>query len=391
MLTAQRGDVRVAFITFEYPPHMIGGAGTYAEKVVAELARRGVHVDVFTPARDDYRPVPRVRIVGVPVSRRKPFAPLQFWLGLPDIFARAEREGRYDLVHFNGTCYWFLNRLTDSPKVVTIHHLARDSVAHDGAVGIMLSLIERRAMRMADRVVAVSEFTRGRILERCGIEPGRVGMVYNGGSYDKDASPDIESARALLSPLEGRRSVLFVGRLNDRRKGLDILVRAMARAAEHTDAVLVVAGKGDREEVKKLARSLGVEERIVFVGYVEDPVLLGLYSLTDVYACPSLLEGFGMTVLDAQSFAPKVVASKVGAIPEIAGGSTTLVDPMDVEALALAIVQALEGQQPPRPERDARTFTWEEAGSSLLREYRAARGGRRRTTETPLCHDCHRS
>ena len=367
--------MRVAFVTFEYPPHEVGGAGIYAAKIVAELAQRGVHVDIFAPTYDDYCLPPGATVVGVPVDRQKPFAALQFWLNLPETFAQAEREGHYDIVHFNGTCYWFLNRLTDSPTVVTIHHLARDSIAHDRGVGVLLSLVERRAIAMADRVVAVSGFTRGQILKRYGVDPGKVSIVYNGGSYDPGTSPDIEGARALLAPLRGRKAVLFVGRVNDRRKGLDILVKAMATVAEHVDAVLVVAGKGDKGDIMKLARSLGVEGRIMFLGYVDDLVLLGMYHLSDVYVCPTRLEGFGMTVLDAQSFAPRVVASRVGAIPEIAGGSTRLVEPEDAEELASAIVQALDDVRlPPGPDRAAGTLTWEEAANALLREYEASRG-----------------
>lgn len=372
-------DVRVAFVTFEYPPHLVGGAGTYASQVVGELAKRGIQLDVFTPARDDYRTPAGVRIKGVPVDPRKPFTALQFWLGLPDVFREAEREEGYDVVHFNGTCYWFANRLTASPTVVTIHHLARDSLAHDRGVGVLLSLVERRAMSMADRVVAVSGFTKDRIVERYGLDPAKVGVVYNGGSHGPASPVDLEGARRLLAPFNGKKVVLFVGRVNDRRKGLDVLVRAMGKVVDQADAVLVVAGQGDPAGARELAASLGLDDRIAFIGYVDDPVLLGLYRLSDVYVCPSRLEGFGMTVLDAQDHAPRVVASRVGAIPEIATRSTTLVEPEDVEGLASAIVAAISGPPGcPGPSSGGR-FTWGRAASDLLDEYDRVRKGPTRT------------
>jgi len=364
---------------------VVGGAGTYASKVINGLAGRGVELVVFTPWAQGYDPPPGAVVRGVPVDPAKPFPALQFWMALPEVFRRAEREKRFDLVHFNGTCYWFLNRFTDTPSVVTIHHLARDSLVYDRGVGVLLSLVEKRAIAEASRVVAVSSFTRQRMMMRYGTDPNKVGVVYNGGSHEPDADVRTEEAEALLSPLNGRRSVLFVGRVTDRRKGLDILIRAMKEVVDRTGAALVVAGSGDRREMIELASSMGLKEDILFLGYVSDPVLLGLYRRCDVYACPTRLEGFGMTVLDAQNFAPRVVASRVGAIPEIALEGAVLVEPEDVGALASAIIRSLDGDRPLLSPGDAAgRFSWDKGADALIAEYEQVIGtaGRRQLNST---------
>lgn len=374
--------MKIAFVTFEYPPHIVGGAGTYAHNITREIAKLGHEVVVITPGGRAYSPPPGVEVAVAPTKEDRPLGALQFWLNLPGTFRELEKGGPFDVVHFNGTSYWFLNKLSDGAKVVTIHHLAKDSIAHDRGVAVLLSLFERRAMSLSDRIVAVSEYTRGRIVDGHGVDWNKIAVVYNGSSYDASSPVETQEAEEYLGRLDGRKTVLFVGRVDDRRKGLDLLLKAMRVVADQEDAVLVVAGKGDQRETRKFSDELGLGNNVVYTGFIPDPFLLGLYRTCDVYVCPSRLEGFGITLLDAQLYAKRAVATKVGPIPEIASRDTLLVEPEDVEGMASAILRSL------RPERafssisdeeDAAfkaSFSWEKAARMVIEQYGLAVKGR---------------
>ncbi|MDI6867739.1 glycosyltransferase [Methanoculleus sp.] len=156
--------MRVAFVTFEYPPFIIGGAGVYAARVTEELASLGHQVVVFTPAIDNTDGVEHssdvnLQVWHVPVREAIPFKALQFWMNLPGAIKGAEKEQEFDIIHINGLSYWFLpRRLSMAPHLLTVHHLVRDAAENtkmsffsrirdiSGENGYIISLIEKRAL-----------------------------------------------------------------------------------------------------------------------------------------------------------------------------------------------------------------------------------------------------
>jgi glycosyltransferase involved in cell wall biosynthesis len=143
-----------------------------------------------------------------------------------------------------------------------------------------------------------------------------------------------------------------------------------------------VAGKGDQRETRKFSDELGLGNNVVYTGFIPDPFLLGLYRTCDVYVCPSRLEGFGITLLDAQLYAKRAVATKVGPIPEIASRDTLLVEPEDVEGMASAILRSLRPEgafSSITDEEDAAfkaSFSWEKAARMVIEQYGLAVKGR---------------
>jgi glycosyltransferase involved in cell wall biosynthesis len=153
------------------------------------------------------------------------------------------------------------------------------------------------------------------------------------------------AARPPIPGLEGRPFVLSIGTL-ERRKNLPRLVAAFGRVAtEHPEAVLVLAGGGgdDSDAVRHAIDALGpgVAGRVLRTGRVDDAARSWLLHHATVLAYPSLDEGFGFPLLDAMQAGTPVVASTAGSIPEVAGTAALLHDPLDVDALAEALVVAL--------------------------------------------------
>lgn len=348
--------MRVAFVTFEYPPFIVGGAGVYAARVTEELAKLGHQVVVFTPAIDraDGNKHPssaNLQVWHVPIRETTPFKALQFWIHLPKEIKRAENGQKFDIVHINGLSYWFLKRrLSPAPHVLTVHHLVGDAAENtgldlfsrikdlSGENGFFIPLIEKRAINSADQIIAVSNYTKDRLLQTYQVSSEKVDVVYNG--VDSDGCTftphDLAETKKQLG-LSDLPVILFVGRVDDPRKGLDVLIQAFRKVLDEVDATLLIVGKGDQTRARDLAGP--TLDRIVFTGFVDDITLKKCYALCDVYVCPSRLEGFGLTILEAFAAGKPVVATRVGAIPELVheGQNGILVAVDDVDKMSANI------------------------------------------------------
>lgn len=354
--------MKIAFITFEYPPFVQGGAGTYVKNITRELARLKNEVHVITPHSrqcmnyevKDGVFIHRVDFVDKPLLR----AP-SYWLNLRKELRKVEQEiGSFDIIHGNATSDFGLSKgfTKGTPRVITIHHLAKDVVDIlrpsafarikdlGGETGIT-PLIETKCIQRADRIIAISEYTKAKLASIYGVSLDKILVIYNGWeeknfAFSKKAKDEVKDKYNIS---KDNPILLFVGRVDDKRKGLDILLQAFKIVLSRMDAILVVAGSGNQKPYKDLSSGLSIANRVVFTGFVDDGTLQKLYSMCDVYVCPSRLEGFGLTLLDAMAAGKPVVATNVGGIPEIAepGQNGILVQSNNENELALAITQLL--------------------------------------------------
>ena len=341
--------MRIAFITFEYPPFVNGGAGIYAMNVTREMAKLGNEVTVFTPQIESDKSLyesDNLNICRVPLNDNVPFKALQFWLKLPEVIMEAESINKFDIIHFNGLSYWFLkNKLSKVPHIITIHHLVTDAIKCNnlslisrfcdirGENSFFIPFIEKKCVKCADKIISVSEFTKKQIVDNYKISPGKIEVVYNGMELKEQTFTEKELDELKKQyGIPQKPVILFVGRVDDHRKGLDFLLRSFKNVLEMIDSILLVVGKGDQTNAKKIAMSLGIHNHVFFTGFVNESTLKKCYSLCDVYAVPSRLEGFGLTILEAMAAGKPVVATNVGAIPEIIkiGENGTLVQFDDI-------------------------------------------------------------
>jgi phosphatidyl-myo-inositol dimannoside synthase len=206
----------------------------------------------------------------------------------------------------------------------------------------------KRSLQCADVVFAPSEFTARRIEVTAELPPGSVVVISH--SLTPELNRLLEIAR---DPTPGQ--ILTVARLVSHHsyKGVDRVIEAWPMLLERvSDAKLIVGGDGDdRPRLEKLARDLGVEDNIVFVGAVNDVDLLELYSTSAVFVLASRTafepvpqgEGFGLVFLEAGAAGLPVVAGNGGPAPEIVvdGHTGLLVDPQKPAEIADALVTLL--------------------------------------------------
>ena len=271
---------------------------------------------------------------------------------------------------------------TGCPTVVTVHDLSFERLPHLFNRGnrLYLSSMTRASVQRARGIIAVSESTRRELIELLGVPERLIHVIPNGVEpffqpLDKERIDRFRAERGLPE-----RFILFLGTLEP-RKNVRTLLRAYARLRrDHgTDHSLVLAGaKGWLyESIFEEARSLGLENAVLFPGFVpfEDQPLW--YNACTVFAFPSLYEGFGMPALEAMACGAPVVCSNTTSLPEVVGDAGLTIPPLDEAALADALWRVLD--QPAQAARmrsagleQAKRFSWASIARATVAVYDAA-------------------
>jgi phosphatidyl-myo-inositol alpha-mannosyltransferase len=260
----------------------------------------------------------------VPVPANGSIAPLAFGPGAMAGVRRALRRFRPDVIHAHEpltlSLPLFATLTGEAPVVGTFHASAPRSAPYRVAA----PALRRVARRLTVRTV-VSDAARDLISRYI---PGRYVLTPNG--VDVSRFSGAEPAALSDKPV-----VLFLGRI-ERRKGLEILLQAMARLSD-LDAELVVAGRGPRERsARSLARSLEVPAR--FIGRLSEDELPRVYRGAHLYCSPSIGgESFGIVLLEAMAAGAPVVCSDISGFRAVVGDGARLVAPGDAGELAGAI------------------------------------------------------
>jgi len=226
-------------------------------------------------------------------------------------------------------------------------------VAHGIDAWRLSSRARKRALRKADLVLAVSRHTRDCLIQKIGLDPKRIQILPNTFSPERFAigpkSPRLLHKYGLTpkTPV-----ILTVCRLAgaERYKGYDQMIRALPRIlSEIPDARYLLVGTGpDRGRIEKLVADLGVQDGVVFAGFVPDEELSEHYNLCDLFAMPSKAEGFGIVYLEALACGKPVLAgNKDGSRDAVNDGELgLLVDPDDTAAIASEIIRVLFRRHP---------------------------------------------
>ncbi len=239
-----------------------------------------------------------------------------------------------------------------------------------------------RLVKKVRRIIAVSEFTRRRIVERLRVAPEKISVILNGVDERFCPRPEAEVAevrRALGIP-EGTY-LLYVGSLEP-RKNLKRLLEAweQVRPAVDPEISLVVAGMRGSPNVFRRAALSKLPRKVHFTGYVPEERLPGLYAGALALLYPSLYEGFGLPPLEAMACGTPVVVSATTSLPEVTGDAAILVDPESVESIAAGIHRALSSGPLRQELRErglarAREITWERTARQTLQVLREQAAG----------------
>jgi glycosyltransferase involved in cell wall biosynthesis len=357
------------------------GVGYYTEHLLQHLAAYVEHsgdelVVISNKAIDTARPLPK----HVHVYTEWQF-PLR--IGWMQLFApRVLRDIQPDVAHFtNG----MIPPASPVPTVVTVHDMSLR--LHPRCHPLRRLIINRPlnavAIRTAGSIVTVSESARRDLLRlHPATDPDRVSVVYEAAAprfarvTDRERLDAVGRKYALPQPF-----VLYVGTIEPRKN----LVRLMhAFASARTQGMrheLVCAGPYGwaSRDLSSIIQKLGIRDVVHFTGYVPVEDLSCIYNLAEMFAFPSVYEGFGLPVVEAMACGTPVITSNTSSLAEIATGAAETVDPYDVDAIAAAMLKLardaswraeLSGRGLTRAQR----FSWARAAREMLGVYRRVAG-----------------
>jgi glycosyltransferase involved in cell wall biosynthesis len=228
------------------------------------------------------------------------------------------------------------------PCVVTIHDLiyARAPGAFEPLYEQYLRLTVPMSVRRAEHVITDSAATRDDLIQVVRPDPERVSVIHLGVGEEYRVVEDGTHLETVRKQLQlPKRFVLHVGAI-ERRKKIETLVRAVEPLLNRglLDAVVLAGEEGHgAADVHRTATELGVQDRVLCLGYVEQDVMPALYNLALVLSLASVYEGFGMPVLESMACGTPTVTSDVSSLPEVAGDAALIVSPGDVLGLGNAI------------------------------------------------------
>ena len=351
--------LNVMFLTWEFPPRVIGGISPHVFYLSKSLARKGVKVHVVTcdfpgaPARETLDGVEVYRID----SYKNPSPDFATWVYLMNLNMQREAaaiaaklEDKVDLFHAHdwlvATAGIGLKHVFRKPLLVTMHstEIGRRDGVHTSTEK-MIAETEAWLTYEAWKVICCSQYMVSHVKWAFGLPDDKLVMVPNGVNmnvYEKALTTDLKLFRSRFA-LPEEKLVLFVGRLVY-EKGAHVLINAIPKILEKVNAKFVIVGSGYmKDQLLTIVRSMGLEHKVMFTGFVDEETLLKLQCCADVSVVPSLFEPFGIVALEAMAAKSPVVVSDTGGLGEIVEHDITGVKvyPNNTESLAWGIAKVL--------------------------------------------------
>lgn len=294
-------------------------------------------------------------------------------------------RGEIDLFHVTWQdMFWYHNLplLWSDKSVITIHDLINLLITeyHHPIERLTYKIMLKCAVRWADRIIAVSEYTKQDIIKHLKADEKKIKVIYP--ATDSRFQPILN--RQVIENMKSKyhipeKYILTVGK-SYTHKNIPHLIKAFKNlvSKENIGHKLVLVGEkywGQANlQIQKIIAELGLEEKVIWFGYVDDEDMPAIYNGADLFVLPSYYEGFGLPVLEAMACGTPLIASNVTSIPEVVGDAGILVSPTDVEELTRSMAALLKDQELRNTlikkglER-SKTFSWEKCARETLEVY----------------------
>lgn len=250
------------------------------------------------------------------------------------LFAQMSRSADIDIVHLTEPHYFnypWKRRCKGKRLVVTVHDLIPDMVWKKE----WMRPYRKQVLECADRIIAVSNYTKQQIVDFYAIPEDKIDVVYHG--YMEPGDID-------RTPIFNKRYILYVGKRNS-YKNFPFFVRSIAPLLiENRDLYLVCTGSEFEQEELMLFTDLGISKKVIY-RFVQDHEMPSLFANAEVFVYPSKIEGFGIPILDAFAAGCPVVLAKCSCFPEIAGDAALYFEDGDSDGLCNAIFSLLRDEK----------------------------------------------
>ena len=355
---------------WELPPHNSGGLGVACYQLCKALSRKGVGIEFILPYTADYSEIDFMKIhsahpQGVDAIEKSGNAYDSFkyvfkdgqviWHDMHDQQAIYETGvGRlatmldFDVIHAHD---WLTFRaglrakhLSNKPLILHVHSIESDRAGRPGGGNPLVREIEGISFLLADRVIAVSQFTKEAIQREYNIPEDKIDVVHNSLDLEMISPLDPHSAHYYLSKMksDGYKVVVNIGRLTIQKGLPHLLYAAKAVIEKRPKTLFLIVGAGEQyHELIELAAELGISRNILFTGFQRGKNWRDSFAIGDLFVMPSVSEPFGLTPLEAAGYGTPSLISKQSGVAEVFRNCLK-VDFWDVNEMANQITAVLE-------------------------------------------------
>lgn len=391
--------MKVLMFGWEFPPLSSGGLGTACYGIAKSLSKKGVELIFVLPYLSDQLNADFARFISpLKIKLRKVKSPLGPYMDSENyhmvkgrlnsgtiygttLFDEVYRytleaekiaeEEDFDVVHCHdwmtfGAGIVAANK-KNKPLIVHIHATEFDRTGGNG-VNQHVYELERRGMHSANRVVAVSNYTKNKIVQHYGVSPDKIAIVHNGVEHELNGYVENFEIK------NGNRIVLFLGRIT-LQKGPDYFIYAAKKVLDHEKNVLfVVAGAGDMHNfIIEKAAELGIADKVLFTGFLNQNDATRIYRMADVFVMPSVSEPFGITPLEAiKNKTPAIISNNSG-VSEVLSNCLKVdfwnIDEMSNKIISLLRYKPLHDCLIENSYEEIRRINWDTAAEKCINIY----------------------
>ncbi|MEK6967495.1 MAG: glycosyltransferase family 4 protein [Nanoarchaeota archaeon] len=387
--------MKVLMFGWEFPPFSKGGLGTACHGLVKGLSGKGVNILLVLPSYDGDSQLSNVNIIAADklknIEVRKVKSLLAPYMtpgeyltryqtgdskskGIygrnlfeeVDRFAAAAEEiaksEQYDVIHAHDWLTYeagiAAKKVSHKPLIVHVHATEFDRSGDNPNPHVYA--VEKRGMEEADAIIAVSEYTKGKIVKNYGIPAEKITVVHNA----IDQRPNVSYAPSKLR--ETDKIVLFLGRIT-LQKGPDYFLYAANIVSKRIPNVkFILAGTGDMEPfIIEKAVELGLADKVLFTGFLTGPDIDKAYQMADLYVMPSVSEPFGIVALEAMANGTPTLICKQSGVSEVIRNclKADFWDVHDIAAKMISVLEhpALKETMQEEGSREVSKFSWNES------------------------------
>ncbi len=358
--------MKVLMFGWEFPPFSSGGLGTACYGLTKSLSKKGIEITFVLPYSAEISDADFLKIIPAGnIKIRKITSVLQPYMSSQDyknivrkksspkiygssLFDEVYRytlaaekiaeEEEFDIIH----CHDWMTfgagirakQKKHKPLVLHVH-----ATEHDRTGGHKVNQyvydMERHGMHNSDKIIAVSNMTKNKIVENYGINPEKISVVHNAVDFSQHCFDENFEIK------KNDKVVLFLGRIT-LQKGPDYFVYSAKKVLEQEKNVkFVIAGSGDMEPfIIEKAAELGISDRVLFAGFLNQDDVERAYKMADIYVMPSVSEPFGITTLEALKNKTPAIVSKQSGVSEVIRHCLK-VDFWDVDEISNKIIALL--------------------------------------------------
>lgn len=394
--------MKILMLGWELPPHNSGGLGVACYQLCKALSKKGADIEFVLPYTANHpgidfmrvnaahpQDVQRVLQSGIAYDSFK-YVKTTGEIQWVDLFGQAAiyeeaverivRIAEFDVIHAHDwlTCRAAIRAkmVSGKPLIVHFHSIEADRAGKPMGGNPLVREIEALALILADKIVAVSQYTKDAIVREYDIAADKIDVVHNHTDPSSLIPAEGENAYRYLSEMrkQGHRVIVNVGRLTI-QKGLPNLLQAFRLVVQREPKTfLLIVGAGEqRNELVHLAADLGIGRNVLFAGFQRGKRWRDAYGVADLFVMPSISEPFGLTALEAIGYGTPVLISRQSGVSEMILNALK-VDFWDIHDMAnkmVAVVQnpVLRDELHANSLHEYLSHSWDESADKLFGIY----------------------